>query len=487
MVRSEHRKVQPKKAKARQAAKSVKARRPPARPTSAKRVERSAPASRSNAAAQSGARQLEAPQMLGQRLALEKGHYAVRHLGFTPGQVPRDGLPMGLVEVLTGNVTLSSGGAAHRAPSLRDPNDTVLINVGSGGGEILVVCLNHAGEKGPGFRFILSPITLPQVAQDVPAAARSVPASVSPLPVRPPIATPSPRTIAPIKSPAQPRIVAMGHSEILGDVNYKAGDWIGGVGNVALRLEGLVLRLEDAPPGLDIEYAIVNRQGAMIWSRQGALAGSRGKAEPLFGFAAKVAGAEGANWRVAYTCRFAGDTTPVSAQDGKACRSQVPNAHVTSVQVRLERKSVNDQPDLAINTTPPHLDFSDVKILAHIEGEGDRIFKWGEWVGTPGSRRAIEGIQIIDNLPNKLTLEAINGGDALKRWTPLLQFVGTRGERKALSFSAFRITGDTSSSFNLETRLKYVADPTVYKHSSKGDYLPPFNRGRLEAIQFAIT
>jgi len=434
---------------------------------------------------------LASPYVVAQRIALKRGHYALRHLGFSENQQVSGGMPFGLVECLSGDVAVSSTRSGDKAPALRAPNDTVMVAVGDGDGEITVICVNHPGSQSAGFRFVLTPIEIPEVAvaptgKAPPAVKRQAPLPVHPVQhVQPaaraiPAAAPSAKTLA---------ISAIGHSEILGDVAYKPGEWIGGVGNVSLRLEALTLRLEGASPNLDLEYGVLDGHGKFTWVRNGALAGSRGRAQSIFGIAVRLVGREADDWRLSYECRFVGQAIPLTARDGEVCKAPRANGHLTAVRLVVEPNKLHaaaQSPRDARRETPTGEEFraalKGVKILAHIQNEGDRVFNFGEWVGTPGSGRAIEGLQIVGTLPNGSTIEIFDPSNrtAESAWSSLARFYGSRGKANPLQNVGFR---SNNPRFRLDTSTTYVSDPQVYKNPASN----ALGRRKLEALRFSIS
>jgi len=403
--------------------------------------------------------QLPAPSTSAQRIALKPGHYALRHLGFAPGIAPKNGLPFATVQVLGGEAALTNvTGAA--VPVLRQPNDTVMVTVGAHGADVLIASFNHTGAQGPGFRFMLTPLALPQVAVTGQTAVPALAAAMRPG--------------ASVRVQG-PQIMAIGHSERLGDVSYQSGEWIGGAGNVSLRLEGFILHMRDAPLGLAIEYGIVDQMGQVTWAREGALAGVRGQARAAYGTTARLMGAAATEWSISYECRFAGVATASIGRDGELCLSQSKSNHLTGVRFSLQRKSAAPQDALNVG-------LNNLQILAHIEREGDRIFMLGEWAGTPGSGKAIEGLQLL-NFPKAFELQAspIMTDQNSASWISLKTFFGSRGKGRALNGLALRTSGADAKFYELAAHFKFVGDQTIYH----GTNMPL--RAPLEAIRISLT
>lgn len=423
--------------------------------------------------------QLPAPSVTAQRVHLKPGHYALRHLGFAPGIAPKGGLPFGIVQALNGDVVISAH-VGVQTPALREPNDTIMVSVGARGAEILVACFNHPGAQGAGFRFMLAPLALPEVAVGAVAEASSgrTVQTVHATPVAEPPRSQVTPSVKKAPNADVPHLVAVGHSERLGDVSYGTGEWVGGVGNVSLRLEGFTLHMRNAPLGLALEYGAADRDGNVTWAREGALAGSRGRAAPIFGVAARLLGAAAGDWSISYECRFSNGAGTVAGRDGEVCLSRIQATHLAAVKFSVQRRTAETR-DVVRGD---RVDLSQVRILAHIEREGDRVFKFGEWVGTPGSGRSIEGLQVLE----PVGIEAAHVYDSVtpRRWVPLVDFFGSRGRSAPILPLSFRMTRATAGG-RLIALSKFVGDPTLYSSDDTSEVFPP--RGaRLEAFRLAV-
>jgi hypothetical protein len=108
-------------------------------------------------------------------------------------------------------------------------------------------------------------------------------------------------------------------------------------------------------------------------------------------------------------------------------------------------------------------------IIGHIASLGDRFFYDSEWVGTKSQDLRLEGIQIDYKDKRLLDVLEIEYAGELKDkgrtdWTNIGEFMGTRGEWRAMELLAIRIKKDLYSRFRVNYRcyVNGVADSVTY-------------------------
>jgi hypothetical protein len=87
-------------------------------------------------------------------------------------------------------------------------------------------------------------------------------------------------------------------------------------------------------------------------------------------------------------------------------------------------------PSAPAATPPPaSIPAGSAEIVAHIQGFGDRAYRFGQWAGEPSSGRAIEGFSLA--LPGldagAFEIRGVLGRDWFSPWLPGTQFCGSRG------------------------------------------------------------
>ncbi|RPJ79516.1 MAG: hypothetical protein EHM20_01180 [Alphaproteobacteria bacterium] len=92
-------------------------------------------------------------------------------------------------------------------------------------------------------------------------------------------------------------------------------------------------------------------------------------------------------------------------------------------------------------------------IIVHLQDYGDKFYHEGDFAGTRGEGRRVEGFQLTFHPPQKglgmqymAHLEDI--GDV--PWVSDGQFVGTRGEARRLEGFAIKLTGDRASQYTVQ-------------------------------------
>ncbi|MGL5062861.1 MAG: hypothetical protein ACRC62_23035 [Microcoleus sp.] len=270
----------------------------------------------------------------------------------------------------------------------------------------------------------------------------------------------------------------LAHIQGIGDRTFGSGEYAGTKGQ-GRRVEGFGIDLEPAIPGLKVEYmAHVEGVGDTPWMGEGQLAGFRGQAKRIEGFAVRLTGAEAAKYDVFYTAHIQniGDTEVSS--NGAYCGTRGKALRIEGIKVWIAR-SASFQP-----ATPVSL-----KVLAHIQGVGDRTFGDREYAGTRGQGRRIEGFQIkIDppvaglNLQYMAHVEGV--GDTA--WIDGGELAGFRGKAKRIEGFAVRLTGADADKYDVfyTAHVQNVGDTPAI---ANGQYCGTRGKGlRVEGIKIWV-
>jgi uncharacterized protein YjdB len=131
-----------------------------------------------------------------------------------------------------------------------------------------------------------------------------------------------------------------------------------------------------------------------------------------------------------------------------------------------------------------------IKVLVHLEGIGDKGFLGGEWAGTKGEARRIEGFSIsLDSSFKDLGFEYMahlqDVGDT--EWFSTGQFCGTRGQSRRLEGFAVRLTGPNARNYDVfyQAHIQDIGDTNI---CTNGGFCG--TRGeerRLEAIKIWLV
>ena len=128
------------------------------------------------------------------------------------------------------------------------------------------------------------------------------------------------------------------HIQNLGDRSFVGGEYAGTRGQ-GFRVEAFQVDLEPAVAGLNLEYmAHISGVGDTPWLEAGKLAGERGKARRLEGFAVRLTGSQASSYDVFYTAHVEnmGDL-PVYA-NGQYCGTRNKSLRVEGMKVWIEPK-----------------------------------------------------------------------------------------------------------------------------------------------------
>lgn len=109
-----------------------------------------------------------------------------------------------------------------------------------------------------------------------------------------------------------------------------------------------------------------------------------------------------------------------------------------------------------------------IDVLVHLEGIGDQFFQEGEFAGTRGQSRRLEGFQLTfhphhDKLSMQYMAHLQDIGDV--SWVSEGNFVGTRGQSRRLEGFAIKLTGEHASEYTVEymAHLEGMGDTGWYR------------------------
>ncbi|MDY7005656.1 MAG: hydrogenase [Cyanobacteriota bacterium] len=129
------------------------------------------------------------------------------------------------------------------------------------------------------------------------------------------------------------------HIQNIGDRIFAGGEYAGTRGQ-GFRVEAFQINIDPPIPGLNLEYmAHVSEIGDTPWLEAGKLAGERGKARRIEGFAVRLKGIQAANYDVFYTAHVQnmGDLPVYS--NGAYCGTRNQALRVEGIKVWIEPKN----------------------------------------------------------------------------------------------------------------------------------------------------
>lgn len=266
----------------------------------------------------------------------------------------------------------------------------------------------------------------------------------------------------------------LAHIQGIGDRTFGAQEYAGTKAQ-GRRVEGFLINIEPPIAGLTVEYmAHVEGVGDTPWISDGELAGFRGQAKRIEGFAVRLSGPQADKYDVFYTAHIQniGDTEVSS--NGDYCGTRGKALRIEGIKVWIA-PSASSQVAAAVG----------LKVLAHIQGIGDRTFSDREYAGTKAKGLRVEGFQIKIEPPvaglNLQYMAHVEGvGDTA--WISEGDLAGFRGKAKRIEGFAARLTGPQADKYDVfyTAHIQNVGDTPV---ASNGQYCGTRGKGlRVEGM-----
>ena len=264
------------------------------------------------------------------------------------------------------------------------------------------------------------------------------------------------------------------HIQGIGDRTFGSQEYAGSKGQ-GRRVEGFQINIDPPIPGLNVEYmAHVEGVGDTPWLSEGELAGFRGQAKRIEGFAVRLSGPQADKYDVFYSAHIQniGDTDVSS--NGEYCGTRGKALRIEGIKVWIA-------PSASSQTVAP----VSLKVLAHIQGIGDRTFSDREYAGTKAQGRRVEGFQIKIEPPvpglNLQYMAHVEGvGDTA--WISEGELAGFRGQAKRIEGFAARLTGPQADKYDVfyTAHIQNVGDTPV---TANGQYCGTRGKGlRVEGV-----
>jgi uncharacterized protein YjdB len=269
-------------------------------------------------------------------------------------------------------------------------------------------------------------------------------------------------------------IKVLAHIQGIGDRTFGAQEYAGTKAQ-GRRVEGFLINIEPPIAGLTVEYmAHVEGVGDTPWISDGELAGFRGQAKRVEGFAVRLSGPQADKYDVFYSAHIQniGDTDVSS--NGDYCGTRGKGLRIEGIKVWIA-------PSASSQVAAP----VGLKVLAHIQGIGDRTFSDKEYAGTKAQGRRVEGFQIKIEPPtaglNLQYMAHVEGvGDTA--WISEGDLAGFRGKAKRIEGFAARLTGPQADKYDVSytAHIQNVGDTPV---TSNGQYCGTRGKGlRVEGM-----
>ncbi|MEG3920312.1 hypothetical protein QUA07_14435 [Microcoleus sp. T3_A4] len=264
------------------------------------------------------------------------------------------------------------------------------------------------------------------------------------------------------------------HIQGIGDRTFGAQEYAGSKGR-GLRVEGFAINIDPPIPGLNVEYmAHVEGVGDTPWLSEGELAGFRGQAKRIEGFAVRLSGPQADKYDVFYSAHIQNISDTDVSSNGEYCGTRGKALRIEGIKVWIA-------PSASSQVVAP----VGLKVLAHIQGIGDRTFSDQEYAGTKAQGRRVEGFQIKIEPPvaglNLQYMAHVEGvGDTA--WISEGELAGFRGKAKRIEGFAARLTGPQADKYDVfyTAHIQNVGDTPV---TANGQYCGTRGKGlRVEGM-----
>jgi hypothetical protein len=146
----------------------------------------------------------------------------------------------------------------------------------------------------------------------------------------------------------------------------------------------------------------------------------------------------------------------------------------------IEHFAMSLNPTAVVYAQPAAPRWQLLRITAHLEGIGDIVCRDGNWCGTRGEGRRLEGFALgLTDHPGDIRLEYTCGTPG-SSWMPEGQFCGTRGQSRALETFAVRLTGSDAGKYTVayQAHVQERGDTPVIRN---GEFT--IRSPRIEAIR----
>lgn len=249
--------------------------------------------------------------------------------------------------------------------------------------------------------------------------------------------------------------------EALPSVTYRAyvqgGSWQGwradgetaGTSGQSLRIEGVQLKLENAPEGSHIEYrAHVQGEGWQGWVRDGKSSGLPGKGRRLEAVRVRLVGPIADEYDVYVRCHVQSVGWTRWAKNGALAGTEGIARRVEAIQVTLVPKG--DPAPSSDDEAPPQVFYR-----GHVQTYG-----WQDWVkggsscGTTGKSKRVEALNIrLANADGGITYQAHVQGVGWQGWRSDGELAGTSGQARRVEAIRIKLTGKVAEEYDVYYRV----------------------------------
>ncbi len=264
-----------------------------------------------------------------------------------------------------------------------------------------------------------------------------------------------------------------GHGEGYGWQDWKSNGELAGTDGESRRLEGIKIKLVNAPEGAKILYRIHGQDyGWQDWKYDGELGGTVGESRRIEAIQIKLEKLD--DYTVEYRAQGQDYGWQNWVSEGEIAGTTGQSRRIEGIEIRIVKKQKNP-------------------ISIRYQGQG-QDYGWQNWVsdgklaGTNGESRRLEGIKIqLVNAPEgaKIIYQAHGQGYGWQNYVKEGEYAGTVGESKRLE--ALRIQLQNVDNYSVQYRAQ-VEDYGWLNWVSDGEIAGTVGESkRLEGIQIRIV
>lgn len=180
------------------------------------------------------------------------------------------------------------------------------------------------------------------------------------------------------------------------------------------------------------------------------------------------------------------DAVQASNEEGfKASRSSKSNESGRAASSSaVETGSASVSGAVSVSKTAAH------EVLAHIQGYGDVGGSLGEWVGTVGSAKWVEGFSIQPDeelQAGDIEYQAVLGKGWLSPWVEGGQFCGSKGMALPILGLRVRLKGEAAQKWSLRLTATFVDGTMLEFRDDEDDALEAESLAPLEAFRLEVV
>ncbi len=136
-------------------------------------------------------------------------------------------------------------------------------------------------------------------------------------------------------------------------------------------------------------------------------------------------------------------------------------------------------------------DLDDLRILAHIAGQGDVVARRDEWLAGPSAPSRVEGLEIDwprkpAGLDIRYAVKFARPQGALSQMTEIGKFAGTRGRALPVTGIVFELSGDQAADYALSVEALFLGSPAMRSTGQRVMASGPTSREPLVGIRLNL-